>query len=235
MKHFLKLLMLLFFTQYAHAQAKAIPPYEPEQLVRNIIQELDIPDDTFNKMRGRDNIIQLKLFLNDKGEPVKLSIPDDEFNLAPFVFSAIKQLPNFTPVTVDGTPKNSMYNLSFVINEYNYYKAVRQTAVPEVGMEKFAKKVRDNFYITDLERVKLSAAKTKENYDVIIDFIIEKDGSLSSFKMRDKEMEYFQDRMVRALKRASKKWTPGKLNGESVRTRSTYTLTIKADFHSLNI
>lgn len=186
-------------------------------------------------MRGKDNIIRSKLFLNEKGEVLKVTVEEDEWSLAELLLPIIKQFPNFTPAMMDGTPKSSLYNLSFALNEYNYYKTVRQTAVPEVGMDKFSKKVRDNFYITDLERVKLSAAKTKENYDIVIIYIVEKDGSLSSFKMKEKEMEYFKDRMTRAVKRASKKWTPGKLNGVSVRTQHTYTLTIKADFHSLNI
>lgn len=235
MKNTLLLFFVFIFQNALIAQTKAVPPFEPEQYVKSIIQELDIPDATFDKMRGKDYVVQLKLFLNDKGEVVKTSIPNDEFELEPYISPIVKALPNFTPVITDGVAKSSMYSLSFVLNEYSYYKLVRQSAIPVVGMEKFLDKVRNNFYLTDLERTKLSAAKTKENYDVVIDFIIEKDGTLCCFKMADKEMEYFQDRMIRAVKRASKKWSPGKYNGVPVRTKFTYTLTLKTDFHSLNI
>ncbi len=235
MKHLSLLILLLLFNYGANAQTKAIPPYEPEQFVRNIIQELDIPDETFDKMRGKDNVIQLKIFLNEKGEAVKTIVADDEFGLGVLIFPIVKQFPSFTPVIVDGIAKGSMYSMSFVINDYNYFKRVRQSATPEVGIERFVDKVRDNFYLTSLERAKLSAAKIKENYDIIIDFIVEKDGTLCCFRMANKEMEYFEDRMIKAVKRASKKWIPGTLNGAPVRTKFSYTLTLKADFHSLNI
>jgi len=236
MKHFLTFFLSFLFIQYsANAQTKAIPPYEPEQFVRNIIQELDIPDDTFNKMRGKDNMIRSKLFLNEKGEVLKVTVEEDEWNLAELLLPIIKQFPNFTPAMIDGVPKSSMYNLSFALNEYTYYKIVRQTATPEVGKEKFIKKIYSNFYISDIEKKKLDIAKTKETYTLIIDFIVEKDGSLSSFKMRDKEMDYFKSRLESAIKKASKKWIPGKINGESVRTKTTFTLTLNIDFRSLNI
>ena len=225
---------LISFVSFAQ-NSKATLPYEPEQYVKNIIQELDIPDDTFDKMHGKDNLIQLKLFLNDKGEVTKATIPNDEFELETLIFSIVKQLPNFNPAMVDGTAKASLYNLSFVINEYNYYKAVRQKATPINGMEKFSKKVSNNFYITDQERANLSLAKTKTAFDIGIEFIIEKDGSVSSFRMVDPEMEYFNKRMTQAIKTAAKKWIPGTINGSPVRTKFTYTLTINADFHSLNI
>jgi len=235
MKHLSLLILLLLLNYHANAQTKAIPPYEPEQFVRNIIQELDIPDETFDKMRGKDNVIRLKIFLNDKGEALKTIVTDDEFGLAPLIFPIVKQFPNFTPVMVDGVAKGSMYSMSFVINDYNYFKRVRQTAIPEVGIDRFVNKVGNNFYLTDLERTKLSAAKIKENYDIVIDFIVEKDGTLCCFRMGNEEMKYFEDRMIKAVKRASKKWIPGTLNGVPVRTKFTYTLTLKADFHSLNI
>ena len=217
------------------AQSKAVLPMEPAQYVQNIIQELDIPDETFDEMRGKDYMVQLKLFLNNEGKVIKTALADDVYNLQPLIAPIVEQMPNFTPLIVDGVAKNSMYKLSFVLNEYSYFKLVRQKAVPTIGMEKFLDRVRNSFYLSQAERANLSAAKTKENYDVVVDFIIEKDGSLCCFKMQNKEMEYFEDRMIRAVKRASKKWTPGKLDGKTVRTKFTITLTMKLDFHSLNI
>lgn len=236
MKNTLFFLFTFLTTIVSSAQnSKAIPPYEATQYVQNIIQELEIPDATFDKMRGKDNIIQVKLFLNDKGEVTKASIPNDEFELETLIVPIIKQLPNFKPAIVDVTAKASLYNLSFVINEYNYFKMVRQKATPINGMEKFSEKVRNNFYVTDQERANLNVAKTKTKLDIAIDFIVEKDGSVSSFRMVDPELEYFQKRMMQAVKRAAKKWIPGTINGSPVRTKFTYTLTISVDFHSLNI
>lgn len=236
MKNTLLLLFVILNSFVSFAQnSKATPPYEATQYVKNIIEELNIPDATFDKMRGKDNIIQMKLFLNDKGEITKGTIPNDEFELESLIFPIVKQLPNFNPAIVDGTAKASLYNLSFVLNEYNYYKTVRQKATPINGMEKFREKVRNNFYITDEERGYLSLAKTKTTLDIAIDFIIEKDGSVSSFRMVDPELEYFHKRMLQAVKRASKKWIPGTINGSPVRTKFTYTLTLSTDFHSLNI
>ena len=230
------LLFFAFFLQHVLiAQTKATPPYEPEQYIRSILQEINIPDATFEKMRGKDNIVPLKIFLSDKGVPVKVSITNDELELTPVIFEAVKQLPNFTPAIVDGVAKNSLYQITFAINEFNYYKLVRQKAIPTVGMEKFSKKVANNFYLTAEERAKLSTAKLKGSYELKIDFIIEKDGKPTSFQLHDQDMEYFKDRMVQAIKRASKTWLPGTLNGLPVRTKFTYTLTINADFHSLNI
>ena len=175
MKNTLLLLFTILINVVSFAQdSKATPPYEATQYVKNIIQELNIPDETFDKMRGKDNIIQVKLFLNDKGEVTKASIPKDEFELETLIVPIIQQLPNFNPAIVDGTVKASLYNLSFVLNEYNYYKAVRYKATPINGMEKFSEKVSNNFYITDQERSNLSVAKTKTTLDIAIDFIIEK-------------------------------------------------------------
>ena len=195
--------IFLFITVLAsaflvNAQQKATPPFSPEQYVQNILHEIDIPDATFDKMRGKDYVVKLKMFLDEKGAVVKTTVSDDEFQLSDLIFNVVKQLPNFNPAMVDGVAKTSLYNLPFVINEYNYYKLVRNKAVPAVGMEKFSKRVSNNFYLTDIERVKLSAAKTKEYYDVVIDFIIEKDGSLSAFRMGNEEMEYFKDRMIKS-------------------------------------
>lgn len=238
-KHLMKTLILFLAVLTSafsvNAQQKATPPYAPEQYVQNILHEIDIPDATFDKMRGKDYVVRLKLFLDEKGAVVKTTVSNDEFQLSDLIFNVVKQLPNFSPAMADGVAKASLYNLPFVINEYNYYKLVRNKAVPAVGMEKFVNRVRNNFYLTDVERIKLSAAKTKEHYDVVIDFIVEKDGSLSAFRMGNEEMEYFKDRMIKAVKSASKKWIPASVNGQPVRSKHTYTLTLKVDFHSLNI
>lgn len=234
MKKNIVLFFAFLFQSVLIAQTKAIPPYEPEQYIRNILHEINIPDATFDKMRGKDNIVPLKIFLSDKGVPVKVSITNDELELTPVIFEAVKQLPNFTPAIVDGVAKSSLYQITFTINEFNYYKIVRQKATPSVGMEKFLKKVANNFYLTDEERAKLSIAKLKGSYELKIDFIIEKDGKLTSFQLHDQDMEYFKNRMIKAIKSASKKWSPGTINGIPVRTKFTYNLTINADFHSLN-
>lgn len=231
MKHLSLLVLLLFFSHQTNAQTKAVPPYESEQFVRNIIQELDIPDETFDKMRGKDNLIKLKLFLDDKGKVMKTTIANDEFELETLLHSIIKEFPNFTPPIVNGEPKSSVYNLSFILNEYTYYKIVNPTATPEIEIEKFIKKIYRNINISDLKKQKLDNSKNGKNHVFIIDFFVEKDGSLSNFEMRDKEMDFFKDRMVSAMKKASEKWIPGKINGKPVRSKSAFSLTFNIDFY----
>src|SRR5690554_1734158 len=85
MKHIFSLFFALSFLFNTQAQTKAIPPFEPEQYVRSIIQELDIPDDTFEQMRGKNYVVPLKLFLNEKGTVVQVSIPNDEYKLEPLI------------------------------------------------------------------------------------------------------------------------------------------------------
>src|SRR5690554_7102578 len=66
MKHIFSLFFALSFLFNTQAQTKAIPPFEPEQYVRSIIQELDIPDDTFEQMRGKNYVVPLKLFRSEE-------------------------------------------------------------------------------------------------------------------------------------------------------------------------
>ena len=79
MKNTLLLLFVILTNVVSSAQdSKATPPYEATQYVQNIIQELNIPDETFDKMRGKENIIQVKLFINDKGEVTDVTVSYDE-------------------------------------------------------------------------------------------------------------------------------------------------------------
>lgn len=230
MKHIFSLFFVLSFLFNTQAQTKAIPPFEPEQYVRSIIQELDIPDDTFEQMRGKNYVVPLKLFLNEKGTVVQVSIPNDEYKLEPLITPIVASLPNFQPAIIDGAAKSSMVNLPFLLNECTYYKLIRQSPEPAVGEEKFLKKLKSNFYLTDREKAHLGITSAHGDFPVAVTFIVEKDGSLSCFSMVDEDMQYFKKRMENAVRKASKKWIPGKYNGQAVRSKFTFTLTLQADF-----
>lgn len=230
MKNALFVLVAFILQNTLLAQTKAVPPFEREQYVRNIIQELDIPDDIFEQMRGKDYIVPLKLFINEKGKVVRVSIPNDDYKLEPLITPVVVSLPDFQPAIIDGIAKSSMVNLPFLLNECTCYKLVRQPAEPAVGDEKFIKKLKSNFYLTDRERANLDITSTYGDFPVAVTFIVEKDGSLSCFTMLDEEMNYLKKRMENAVRKASKKWIPGKYNGQNVRSKFTFTLTLQTDF-----
>lgn len=52
---------------------------------------------------------------------------------------------------------------------------------------------------------------------VIVKFVVEKDGSISNFKVLKPMSKNFDNEVIRVLKMTSKKWKPAKVNGEPVR------------------
>jgi len=57
-----------------------------------------------------------------------------------------------------------------------------------------------------------------DNGRVVISFIIEKDGSLTSFKVERSIRKDFDAEAIRVLKK-SPKWIPGRLNGKPIRAK----------------
>ncbi|WP_289664750.1 energy transducer TonB [Flavobacterium panacagri] len=89
--------------------------------------------------------------------------------------------------------------------------------VPAIGMEKFYAYVKDNYVIPN--EAEDSAGK------IYVSFIVEKDGSLSTFKII-KDIGYGTgEEAIRVLKIAPK-WIPGKLNDQIVRTSFKLPFTI---------
>ncbi len=74
-------------------------------------------------------------------------------------------------------------------------------------------------FINDsIQYPELKAFEHPINTLVFIEFVVEKDGSLSNFVLRKGEKVPFGDEAMRVL-RLMPKWIPGKVNGAAVRTR----------------
>ena len=58
-------------------------------------------------------------------------------------------------------------------------------------------------------------------------FVIEKDGSMTDIRMVSKGDKALEKEAIRVLKAMNKKWTPGKVNGEIVRSEKRLPLQIK--------
>ena len=57
-------------------------------------------------------------------------------------------------------------------------------------------------------------------------FVIEKDGSMTDIRMISKGDKALEKEAIRVLKAMNKKWTPGKVNGEIVRSEKRLPLQI---------
>ncbi len=90
------------------------------------------------------------------------------------------------------------------------------------GEAEFMKFIAKNY------KIPKKALKAEVNGTVIIQFIVEKDGTLSNFKVLQDLGYGTAEEAIRVLKK-SKKWVAGKLNGESVRTpfRQPFKISIK--------
>ncbi|QBN18684.1 energy transducer TonB [Flavobacterium nackdongense] len=95
-----------------------------------------------------------------------------------------------------------------VQDETIYYTADLEVR-PEFygGMAIFIKFIGTNYQVPDVKNL---------NGKVLVTFVVEKDGSLTNFKVR-KDLGYGTgDEAIRVLK-LSPKWKPGVLNGKNVR------------------
>ena len=131
-------------------------------------------------------------------------------------------------VIVDmGEGRNSFEGRSFVILEYNdrvaslssnatqdgeVFLVVEETAHPDGGMEKFYGFVKDNMSYPSQARQDSIEGR------VFIEFIVEKDGSLSNFKSLKGIGHGCDDEAIRVLS-LSPPWIPGRQKGEPVRQK----------------
>ncbi len=82
-----------------------------------------------------------------------------------------------------------------------------------------------NFYKDVADAIDKSNIEDITSYNVIVGFVIERDGSLSDIKILRGSDKILEKEAIRALKSMRKKWNPGWLNGAKVRTQ--YSLPIK--------
>lgn len=78
------------------------------------------------------------------------------------------------------------------------------------GINKFREFIAENY--------KVPNSFNKDILDIVLVFTIEKDGSMTDIKMVSKGDKALEAEAIRVLKAMKKKWTPGKVNGEIVRS-----------------
>ncbi|MCC9072042.1 M56 family metallopeptidase [Flavobacterium sp. F-65] len=102
--------------------------------------------------------------------------------------------------------------------------STQDTTQPEYpgGMTEFYKFVGKNFKIPQ------EATKNKVSGKVLINFFVEKDGSLSEYKIANDLGYGLGDEVIRVLK-LSPKWKPGTLNNEPARVMYTLPITVQTE------
>lgn len=78
------------------------------------------------------------------------------------------------------------------------------------GIDNFRGYIRDNY--------KVPSNFNSDILDIVLVFTIEKDGSMTDIRMVSKGDKALETEAIRVLKSMKKKWTPGKVNGEIVRS-----------------
>jgi protein TonB len=110
--------------------------------------------------------------------------------------------PSSTPTTggtETGNPSNTVYKGTFGV----------EASFPG-GINKFRTFIAENYKVP-----------TSFDNDVLfieLVFVIEKDGSMTDIRMVSKSDKVLEKEAIRVLKAMNKRWTPGKVNGEIVRS-----------------
>lgn len=86
------------------------------------------------------------------------------------------------------------------------------------GINKFRTFIADNY--------KVPSSFNKDVLFIELIFVIEKDGSMTDIRMVSKGDKALEKEAIRVLKAMNKKWTPGKVNGEIVRSEKRLPLQI---------
>lgn len=99
-----------------------------------------------------------------------------------------------------------------VKNNTKIYYFVELPVQPEYpgGMSEFYKEVAAEFKLPEVP---------KDIYRIFVSFVVEKDGSMSNIEIEKDPGYGLGDEAIRTLKLFKKKWAPGKLYTEPVRTR----------------
>lgn len=134
----------------------------------------------------------------------------------------IKKSPKWKPGIQNGRAVRTSFTLpinfklpSFVqTDSLKIFTAVEHMPSFPGGWEKF------NQYLQDSLRYPAEPRRNKLQGKVMIDFIVERDGSLSNFRIISSPSTDFSNEAIRLLK-DSPKWTPGIQNGNSARVLNT--------------
>lgn len=106
------------------------------------------------------------------------------------------------------------------------YKTGTLTKEPEFpgGIDALRKYVGLNFNVPDVN-IDLKA-------NIMISFIVEQDGTMSTFKIPRDPGYGLGDEAIRVLKKLDKKWIPGEQKGKKVRTHFTLPITVMLTAYS---
>lgn len=112
------------------------------------------------------------------------------------------------PTTGTGTPStNTIYKGTFGV----------EASFPG-GINKFRTFIAENY--------KVPNSFNKDVLFIKLVFVIEKDGSMTDIRMVGNGDKALEKEAIRVLKAMNKKWTPGKINGEIVRSEKTLPIQI---------
>jgi beta-lactamase regulating signal transducer with metallopeptidase domain len=150
------------------------------------------------------------LMMAKKQSPIKIT-------LKVFIVGVIYSLLLFTFSTKTVAQGNAVTNLDKSQQENSEIKNPEYPG----GITEFYKLVGMNFQISP------EADKNKVEGKILIKFMVEKDGSLSEFKV-EKDLGYgMAEEAIRVIK-LSPKWIPGSENGKAVRVEYSMPITIQA-------
>ncbi len=102
-------------------------------------------------------------------------------------------------------------------------KATALDKLPEFpgGIAKFYSYVSTNFEKPEIENL--------ESVRVIVNFVIEKDGSMTDIQVRNNPGYGLENEAIRVLKSLKTKWSPGIINSKAVRTGYSLPITIQLE------
>ncbi|MFW6352546.1 MAG: energy transducer TonB [Bacteroidota bacterium] len=148
----------------------------------------------------------------------------------PLDFNIRENTYEIEPVDMDWSSETSQEEM---INPYDYFPEEPEETTDEIfvfvadmpqfnggGLENFASYVYQNL------KYPPKAAEYGIDGKVTVEFVVEKDGSLSSFDVERSPHELLENEVLRVITK-SPKWTPGKQRGKPVRVRYFLPITFK--------
>jgi hypothetical protein len=192
-------------------------------------------ENTIFKIKDEKGTIVAEKKFNELSDQEKRNVPPPPPPAASKQVKDLKEAkgPKSVELSISNKGDNKAYNLqdartvslekAMTDKSQTVYNTARITEKPEYpgGMAEFYKFVGENFKISD------KAYANKLQGKVYVTFIIEKDGSLTDFKIL-REIGYRTgEEAIRVLKQCPN-WIPGKMNEEPVRTMYSLPISIQA-------
>ena len=122
------------------------------------------------------------------------------------------------PPAPPSTGKGNTVEVKPQVSDTQVYSEVEQLAEFPGGINSFRTKVNNNFDTSVMDGDE-GTLKTE------ITFVVERDGSITDVKASGSN-KTFNEEAIRTVKSIKNKWTPAKINGQSVRYRFRMPLTM---------